>query len=286
MIGTIVGVLALIALVVFLGFGVRIVRQTHKGCVERFGKFNRICGPGLHIIIPIVEVMHFRNMTERIADVQPQDIITKDNLNATVDLQVYYKVVDTKEAIVKSYYNVDDFKVQIIFLAQTTARNVIGDMKFAEVNGQRNELNRKLAESISNEIENWGVSVVRVELKEIKPPKDVQETMNRVIKAQNEKDSAVDSATAIETQADGVRRAKIKEAEGVKQAAILAAQGQAEAIQLVNEAAEKYFKGSAVELKKLETVQVSLQNNAKIIITKDGINPTLLIGNLSEVTPS
>ena len=270
----------LVVLVVWLLCGVRIIRPTHRGVIEKLGKFEKICQPGFNWIIPLIESMKYRNMTERIADVEPQDIITKDNLNARVDLQIYFKVKNDEESIKNSYYSVEDFKTQIISLAQTTARNVIGDMKFAEVNNQRNELNSQLAAVMKKEIANWGVEVVRVELKEINPPKDVQETMNKVIKAQNEKDAAIDFATAVETQADGARRASIKQAEGIKTAKILEAEGQAEAIKLVNEAAEKYFVGNAQLLKQLEVTQVSLQDNSKIIITKDGINPNLIIGEL------
>lgn len=269
-----------LCLIIFLVLGVRIIRPTHRGVIERLGKFRKIVDAGFHIIIPLIDTLRYRNITERIADVEPQDIITKDNLNARVDLQIYYKVKKDDESIKKSYYNIDDFKTQIISLAQTTARNVIGDMKFVEVNNQRNELNSKLAEIMAKEISNWGVEIVRVELKEITPPQDVQETMNKVIKAQNEKDAAIDLATAAETQADGLRRGKIKEAEGIRQAKILQAEGEAEAIKLVNEAAEKYFKGNAKELKQLETVQISLKDNTKIVITEKGINPQILIGNL------
>jgi len=248
--------------------------------LETLGKFEKVIQPGIVIIFPGIHTLRLRNITERIADVDPQDIITKDNLNAKVDLQVYYKVKSDDESIKNSYYNIDDFKLQIISLAQTTARNVIGDMKFAEVNNQRDELNNKLYTLLKDQITNWGVQIVRIELKEINPPADVQETMNKVIKAQNEKDAAVDSATAVETLADGKRRASIKEAEGIKQAKILEAQGKAEAIKLVNEAADKYFKGNARELKQLEITESSLKENSKIIITKDGISPQLIIGNL------
>ena len=107
---------------------------------------------------------------------------------------------------------------------------------------------------------------MRTELKEIDPPRDVQDTMNKVVKAENEKIAAIDYATAAETVADGVKRAKIKEAEGYKRAQILHAEGEAEAIMLVNEAADKYFTGNAQLLKKLETVEASLKSNAKIVI--------------------
>jgi regulator of protease activity HflC (stomatin/prohibitin superfamily) len=117
-------------------------------------------------------------------------------------------------------------------------------------------------------------------MKEITPPKDVQETMNQVIKAQNEKEAAIDFATSKETQADGLRRAAIKEAEGkkqanileaegIKQSKIMIAQGEAEAIKLVNEAADKFFKGNAVELKRLETVEEAMSKNSKFILTSD-----------------
>ena len=125
---------------------------------------------------------------------------------------------------------------------------------------------------------------MRTELKEIDPPQDVQETMNKVVKAENEKIAAVDFATAIETQADGQRRAEIKKAEGVKQAKILAAEGEAQAIQLVNEAAEKYFVGNAQTLRRLETVEKAFWQNAKIVVPADGqlVN---IIGDLAGVAP-
>lgn len=279
MIVFLVVLLNIIAAIIFL-FGIRIVRPTHRGVIERLGKFQKVVSSGFNWIIPVIDTMRYRNMTEQLADVEPQDIITKDNLNARVDLQVYFKVKGEEEDIKKSYYQVDDYKYQIIALAQTTARNVIGDMKFVDVNNQRNELNAKLADVMRREIENWGVSVVRVELKEITPPTEVQATMNQVIQAQNKKDAAIDFATAIETEADGKRRAAIKEADGIKQANVLRAEGQAQAIKLVNEAAEKFFVGNAQKLRNMEMIEASLKNNSKVIIAKDGINPSIFIGDL------
>lgn len=274
-IGSLVGILLL-----WVILGIRIVRPTHRGVIERLGRFLKVVEPGFHWILPLIDRMRYRNITERINDVLPQDIITKDNLNARVDLQVYTQVKDTIEDIKKSYYGVEDYRTQIIALAQTTARNVIGDMKFSEVNSQRNELNKKLREIIEQEIANWGVAVVRVELKEITPPETVQATMNRVIQAQNEKDAAVDIATAKETEADGLRRAAIKEADGIKQAQVLRAEGEAEArlkiaeaeakaIAMVNEAAEKTLKGGALTLRTLESLERSLAANVKVVLPSD-----------------
>ena len=121
-------------------------------------------------------------------------------------------------------------------------------------------------------------------LKEIDPPKDVQETMNKIVKAENEKMAAIDFATAVETRADGEKRAEIKKAEGIKTANILKAEGEAQAIALVNEAAEKYFVGNAQLLRKLQAVEAALANNSKIVLSSDKqlIN---VIGDMSGVVP-
>jgi len=272
--------IAIIAVVVIFSAGIRIVRPINRGVIERLGKYNRFLKVGFNWIIPIIERARYRNITERMTNIASQEIITKDNLNAKVELVVYHKVKIDEENVKKSYYEVEDYKTQIIMLAQTTARNVIGNMKFTEVNSQRAMLNKLLAETIDKEIENWGLKVVRVELKDITPPQSVQDTMNNIIQAQNAKDAAIDFATAVETKADGARRAAIKEADGIKQANILKAEGEAQAIQLVNEAAEKYFIGNAQKLRQIEMLERALKDNTKVVITKDGINPSIIIGDL------
>ncbi|MDD3686802.1 MAG: hypothetical protein PHE56_08555 [Bacteroidales bacterium] len=128
------------------------------------------------------------------------------------------------------------------------------------------------------------MEIVRTELKQIDPPRDVQETMNKVVKAENEKIAAIDYATAAETAADGTKRSKIKEAEGYRQAKILHAEGEAEAIRLVNEAADKYFVGNAQLLKKLETIENALKDNAKIVIP-EGSDLVNVIGDMAGVLP-
>jgi regulator of protease activity HflC (stomatin/prohibitin superfamily) len=270
----------IIAVVVIFSAGIRIVPPTKRGVIERLGKYRRFLNVGFNWVIPVIDQTRYRNITERMTNIASQEIITKDNLNAKVELVVYHKVKIDEENVKKSYYEVEDYKTQIVMLAQTTARNVIGNMKFTEVNSQRAMLNKLLAETIDKEIENWGLRVVRVELKDITPPQAVQETMNNIIQAQNAKDAAIDFATAVETKADGARRAAIKEADGIKQANILKAEGEAQAIQLVNEAAEKYFIGNAQKLRQIEMVERSLKDNTKVVITKDGINPSIIIGDL------
>ncbi|MFC1535136.1 SPFH domain-containing protein, partial [Thermodesulfobacteriota bacterium] len=188
------------------------------------------------------------------------------------------------ESVKDSQYKVYDYRYQIVNLARTTLRNIIGTMTLKSANSERGKINSELHRTLRDETAAWGLDIVRTELKEIDPPADVQETMNKVVKAENEKVAAIDFATATETMADGARRAEIKKAEGIRQANILAAEGEAQAIKLVNEAAEKYFVGNAQLLRKLETVERSLASNAKIVIPADSelVN---VIGELAGVLP-
>lgn len=256
----------IIAVVVIFFMGIRIVRPTHRGLVERLGKYNRFANPGFNWIIPIVEVLYQINITEQMVDAEPQEIITNDNLNAKVDAQVYFKVKADEVNVKNCQYSVNNYQWQIVNLARTTLRNIIGTLTLKSCNSERGKINAELHKTLCEETGSWGLEIVRTELKEIDPPKDVQETMNKVVKAENEKISAIDYATATETVADGQKRAEIKKAEGIKQARILQAEGEAEAIKLVNEAAERYFTGNAQVLRKLEAVEKSLANNAKIVV--------------------
>ena len=264
--------------------GIRIVRPTQRGLIERLGKYRRFATPGFHWIIPIIDRIYVVNVTEQMVDAEPQEIITNDNLNASVDAQVYFRVKSDEESVKGSIYNVNNFKWQIVNLARTTLRNIIGTLTLKSANSERGKINAELYKTLHTETKDWGIEIVRTELKQIDPPKDVQETMNKVVKAENEKIAAIDSATAAETVADGVKRAKIKEAEGIKQSKILNAEGDAEAIRLVNEAADKYFVGNAQLLKKLETLEASLEKNAKIVIPA-GSELVNVIGEMAGVLP-
>jgi regulator of protease activity HflC (stomatin/prohibitin superfamily) len=277
-------VIAVVIVLVLLLAGIRIVRPTHRGLVERLGKYNRYSEPGFHLIIPIIERMFKVDIREMLVEAQPQMIITNDNLNAQVDAQVYLKVKADEANVKASQYNVTNYEYQIVNLARTTLRNIIGTLTLKSANSERGKINAELRQTLLAETASWGIEILRTELKEIDPPEDVQETMNKVVKAENEKVAAIDFATATETQADGQRRAEIKKAEGIKQARILQAEGEAQAIQLVNDAADKYFVGNAQMLRKLEAMEKALSQNAKIVVPGDTelIN---VIGELAGVLP-
>ena len=276
--------LIILAVVILFFMGVRIVRPTHRGLVERLGKYHKFARAGFNWILPMIDKLYLVNVTEVMVDAEPQEIITNDNLNARVDAQVYFKVKDDEESVKASQYNVNNYQYQIVNLARTTLRNIIGTLTLKSANSERGRINEELQKTLMKETAQWGLAIVRTELKEIDPPKDVQETMNKVVKAENEKIAAVDFATATETAADGQRRAEIKKAEGIKQAKILEAQGEAQAIQLVNEAAEKYFTGNAQVLRKLEAVEKSLMNNAKVVVPSN-TELVNVIGELAGTLP-
>ena len=279
----VVAILSIIGVILFLS-GIRIVRPTHRGLVERLGKYHSFAHPGFHWVIPIVDLMYQINTTEQMADAEPQEIITNDNLNAKVDAQVYFKVKQDEESVKSSLYNVNNYQWQIVALARTTLRNIIGTLSLKSANSERGRINSELQKTLRSETASWGIEIVRTELKEIDPPRDVQETMNKVVKAENEKIAAIDFATATETTADGTKRAEIKKAEGIRQAKILEAEGEAQAIKLVNEAANQYFVGNAQLLRKLQAVEESLKHNAKIVIPSNAelVN---VIGEIAGVLP-
>lgn len=276
----IIGIISLF-LIGFLKAGIKTIRPTQRAVVERLGKYKRFKSSGITFIIPVLEHLYMLNITERMTDVTSQEIITKDNLNAMVSAQIYHKIKDGEENLKHAFYNVNDVNLQIVSLAQTTMRNVIGGKEFGVVNSDRKSLNDEIKSQIEKQIEAWGMEVVRVELKEIVPPKSVQETMNNVIQAQNKKQAAKDLAEAVATEADGERQAQIKRAEGEQQAQINMATGKAQAIKLVADA-EAYqiktvqtairenFKDAAVLSRQFEVNENALKENTKIIITEKG----------------
>lgn len=212
-------VLSLLLLLVFLlaAMGIRIVAPYEKGVVERLGRYLRTAQPGLNFIIPFIDVMRKVDMREQVVDVQPQEVITKDNVVVTVDAIVYYEATDP----VKLTYNVADFYNAATKLAQTNLRNVIGETELDEALTSREMINAKLRSVLDDATDKWGVRVVRVEIKRIDPPADVTAAMHRQMKAERDK------------------RAQILEAEGTRAARILQAEGEAEAVRRVADA-ERY----------------------------------------------
>ncbi len=222
-------------LVVYVGLGLKIVRQFEAGLVERFGKYRETLDPGLHLIVPFIDRIRRVDMREIVVDVPPQEVITKDNVVVTVDAVVYYQATDP----VKLIYNVQNFVLAATKLAQTNLRNVVGDLDLDDALTSRETINAQLRTILDEATDVWGTRVVRVEIQRIDPPADVTDAMHRQMKAERERRAAV-------TEAEGLKRSEILKAEGVKQSRILEAEGQAEAIKQVAEA-ERFQKETVAE---------------------------------------
>lgn len=219
----------LIALVVFaivvVAKGLRVLRPFERGVVERLGKFHRIAHPGVNLIWPFFESLRRVDMRERVIDVPPQEVITKDNVVVTVDAVIYFEVTDPAKVL----YNVEQFEYATLKLAQTNLRNLIGDMELDDTLTSRERINTQLRQVLDDATDKWGVRITRVEIQKIDPPRDITEAMSRQMKAERERRAMV-------TEAEGVKEAAIRRAEGEKEALIREAEGRAEATRKVAEA--------------------------------------------------
>jgi regulator of protease activity HflC (stomatin/prohibitin superfamily) len=228
-------ILLAIAAIVVLSSAIRIVRPFERGLVERLGKYHHTAEPGLRIIWPFIDRMIRVDMRERVIDVPPQQVITEDNVVVAVDAVIYYRVIDPVRVI----YNIEDFNLAVVKLAQTNLRNQIGELKLDETLTSRERINAALGQILDEATDKWGVKVGRVEIQRIEPPVDITEAMSKQMKAEREK-------RALILEAEGVRQSEITKAEGAKQAAILEAEGRAQAIQKVADA-ERYQKIAIAE---------------------------------------
>jgi regulator of protease activity HflC (stomatin/prohibitin superfamily) len=228
-------VLAVIAVVllVYVGSGMKIVRPFERGIVERLGKFKQTVDPGLRIIIPGIDRMTKVDMREQVIDVPPQEVITSDNVVVSVDAVVYYEATDGQRLV----YNVGNFLLAMVKLAQTNLRNVVGDLQLDQALTSRDTINTTLRTILDDATDNWGVRVVRVEIQRVDPPPDVMSAMHEVMKAERTRRAVVTEAQgsreASITRAEGEKAAAILEAEGRKQRNILDAEGQAEATRAI-----------------------------------------------------
>ena len=257
-----------------------ILRPFERGIQETLGKYTRFMMPGLGFQIPIVHVVRVRDVREHTMDIQPQSVITKDNVEIQVDGVMWVRPAIEEEAIKRTFYNIDDWKRAIIQLAMTNLRQEFGDLTLDESLVAREKIAANLQRILNAFAVEWGLSVSKVEIRLIDPPDDIKQAMHKQKTAEQERRSMRLLATGEYEAAEQQKLARIQRAEGEREAAIQVAQGKAEAIRLVNEAAEKYFVGNAQALKRMEMTETSLRENAKIVITEHGISPTLLLGSL------
>ena len=232
-------IVALIVLFLFVANTVRIVQQYEKGLVETLGKYSRTVGAGVTIVIPLFQTLKKVDMREQVMDVAPQNVITKDNVTVTVDAIIYFQITDP----VRVVYNVANFAMAALKLAQTNLRNVIGDMELDSTLTSREKINTQLRTVMDEATDKWGVKITRVEIQKIDPPRDITESMSKQMKAEREKRANILEAEGFRQsailKAEGEKQAVILESEAKKQKSILEAEGQAEAIKRVADA-QKY----------------------------------------------
>jgi regulator of protease activity HflC (stomatin/prohibitin superfamily) len=235
--GLIIGLLIILIVLVTIAKAVRIVPQARAGIVERLGRYNRTLVPGLSLLIPYVDRLKpLVDMREQVVSFPPQPVITEDNLVVNIDSVIYFQVTDAKAAM----YEIASPITGIEQLTVTTLRNVIGGMDLEKTLTSREEINNALRGVLDEATGKWGIRVNRVELKAVDPPKSVQETMEKQMRAEREKRANILTAEGLKQSqiltAEGEKQSAILRAEGDAQARVLRASGEAEAIQKVFDA--------------------------------------------------
>ncbi len=254
-------VLAILGVVflIFVGLMFRIVPQSRVAIVQRLGRYHRTAESGLTVIIPVIDQMLPKtDLREQVVSFQPQAVITSDNAGMQVSTVVYYRVMDAKAA----EYEVADFTVALEQLTKTTLRNVIGSLQLDKTLASRDEINAKLRTVLDEVTESWGIRVTRVELKEIIPPRDIQQAMEKQMQAERTRRAAI-------LTAEGDKRAAILKAEGEKESAVLKAEGEQRAEVLRAE-------GEAAAYRQVQEAQIAMTSRLFEALQASNLSPEAL----------
>ena len=306
------GLIFLVALLVIILLvllsSIKVVNTGYLYVVERLGQFHKILEPGWHFVIPGVDFVRKKVSTkQQILDVPPQSVITKDNVKISVDNVIFYKMLNAKDAV----YNIEDYKAGIVYSATTNIRNILGNMTLDEVLAGRDSINQQLLGIIDEVTDAYGIKVLSVEIKNIIPPAEIQQAMEKQMKAERDKRAMILQAEGLRQsqieKAEGEKRAKILEAEaekeanirraeGLKESQLLEAEGkakaieqiaiaEAEAIRKVNEAIiESGTNETVIALKQVEALKEMAKNPAnKLILPNETLSSLGSIAAIGEM---
>ena len=297
MVGIII-TLVIIAFLIFLAFqSIKVVKQSEVYIIERLGKFHKVADAGLTVIIPFLDrVRSVVSLKQQTLDIPPQEVITKDNVTITIDTVVFYKITDPAKAV----YEIQSLKKGIEYLAITTIRDIVGKLMLDETFSARDSINDKLRSILDEATDQWGCKIDRVEIKDITPPADIRDAMEKEMNAERTKRALIlvaegEKQSAI-TLAEGKKQAAILEAEADRESKIRRATGEAEAIKRVAEAkAEEIQKvysamkkanpdETLVQLKSLEALKEVANGDAnKVFIPFEATSALGSIGAIKEV---
>ena len=243
--GSFIGLGILLIIVIMIVSSIKIVNTGSVYLLERFGQFQRILEPGWHFTIVFVDFVRRKISTkQQILDIQPQNVITKDNVNISIDNVIFYKVINSRDAV----YNIEDYKSGIVYSTITNMRNIVGDMTLDEVLSGRDRINSKLLEIIDEITDAYGIKILSVEIKNIVPPSEIQNAMEKqmraerdkrafILTAEGEKQSLIEKAEGHKQaqilNAEAEKQANIRHAEGMKESQLLEAEGKARAIETI-----------------------------------------------------
>ena len=303
----ITAVILLFIMVVLLS-SIKVVNTGSVYVLERFGQYYKTLQPGCHVILPFVDYVRRKiSMKQQILDIQPQNVITRDNVNISVDNVIFYQVLNPKDAV----YNIENYVSGIMYSTITNMRNIIGDMSLDEVLAGRDRINMKLLDIVDSITDAYGIKILSVEIKNIVPPEEIQNAMEKQMKAEREKRAAIliaegDRESSI-ARAEGEKRSNIlraeaeKEknirlAEGMKESQLLEAEGKARAIEAISNAeAEAIRKVNAsiiesgtdariIALKQVEALKEMATNPAnKLILPVDTLNSLGSIAAIADI---
>ena len=300
-------IFVLIVLIVALA-SIKVVRQSEVKIIERFGKYNKTAVAGLNFIFPFADkIRAVVSLKQQTMDVTPQSVITKDNVTITIDTVVFYQIMDP----VKAVYEIESLQKGIAYIAITTIRDIVGKMDLDSTFSSRDAINMQLRDVLDEATDKWGCKVDRVEIKDIKPPVDIRDAMEKQMNAERNKRANIleaegkrqaditlaegkKQATILEAEAE--RESSIRRAQGIREAKILEAEGNAEAIKKVAEAKAQEISQvygaimnskpdqNLIALKSLESLEKIADGNAnKVFITFDTTKAMGTLGTAAEI---